>query len=50
MHWPMSSVMLVFGYLFSVIAGALLLMHKLKENKEEVVKVSKNKSDNILDA
>jgi len=43
--------MLVFGYLFSVIAGALLLMHKLKENKEEVVKVSKSTSeDNILDA
>lgn len=50
MHWPGASVMLVFGYLTSVIAGALLLKHKLNENKEEeVVNIPKNKSDNILD-
>jgi hypothetical protein len=50
MHWPGASVMLVFGYLMSIVAGAMLLKYKLKENKEEIVNVSKNKSDNILDA
>ena len=50
MHWPASSVMLVAGYLFSLASGALLLKHKLNENKEEKVVVKKSKSDNILDA
>ena len=50
MHWPASSIMLVFGYLLSLVSGALLLKHKLKESKEEKVVVSKSKSENILDA
>lgn len=50
MHWPASSVMLVAGYCFSLISGALLLKHKINENKEEKVVVKKSKSDNILDA
>lgn len=50
MHWPGSSLMLVFGYLISLLAGALMLIHKLKGTKKEINTVSKNKSDNILDA
>tara|TARA_B110000211_G_C14062411_1_gene546159 strand:+ start:453 stop:656 length:204 start_codon:yes stop_codon:yes gene_type:complete len=50
MHWPGSSVMLVFGYMSSVLAGGLLLIHKLKENKEDKVVEKKSTSDNILDA
>ena len=51
MHWPGSSFALVLGYIISLFAGALLLFHKLKENEEgEVKKVSKSKSENILDA
>ncbi len=50
MHWPGASVALVFGYLISLFAGAFLLIHKLRENKEKVVEDVKSKSDNILDA
>ena len=50
MHWPASSVMLVFGYISSLLAGALLLKYKLAENKEEKVIDKKSNSDNILDA
>jgi hypothetical protein len=52
MHWPGASVMLIAGYLTSLASGALLLKHKLNENKVEKVKVvvEKSQSDNILDA
>jgi cytochrome c biogenesis factor len=50
MHWPGSSSMLVLGYLLSLISGGLMLLYKLKENKEDKVVIAKSKSDNILDA
>jgi len=50
LHWPGSSSALVFGYIMSIIAGAFLLKHKLKENKEEKTPVSKNNAESILDA
>ena len=49
MHWPGSSSMLIFGYLISLLAGALMLIHKLRGNKKEINTVSKNKDKNILD-
>jgi hypothetical protein len=50
MHWSGSSFMMVFGYLITIFAGALLLIHKLKENKTKIVSKTRNNSDDILDA
>lgn len=32
-HWPGSSVMLLSGHFFAIIAGAFMLAHKLRDRK-----------------
>jgi hypothetical protein len=51
-HWPGGQVLQIGGYLWAGIAGLLMLIYKIRQNKKEEVQEEKpnKRNDSILDA
>jgi hypothetical protein len=51
-HWPGASALQVGVYLWAGIAGLLMLIYKIRQNKKEEVEEEKSskRNDSILDA